>query len=182
MSAEGSPSFFSEAKWTDQDNGSFYLSSLKGKTVVATMGYTTCRRACIRLTVPLLKEIEAELKARGEPAEFVIFSFDSEEDKPKDLKTFLKNNDLDREHWRYLVGDRPQTKTMAKILGLDDFYRMDEHIVHKSKITVFGPDGSVRYVFDFDHRDVKLLPQLSMNSSAAADASTQPSSEHSKKD
>jgi protein SCO1/2 len=151
-------SFYSNFAWTDSHGMKLKTQDFKGRTVVATMAYATCKKICIRSTVPILKDIYEELEKRKESAEFFVFSLDPQNDQPQDLGRFLQSNKIELSHWHFLVGDLEQTKKISTALSLGDSWTMDDHIIHKFKITVFRPDGSVRYVFDWDHRNPKEIP------------------------
>ena len=140
--------------WKDQDNHEVKLSSFVGKKIVLTMFYTECKKTCPMLTMNALKEIEEFYKNKSEPIEFVLVSFDPEADTPEALLKFKNKSNLDSSKWHLLTGTKDSTRELAKSIGLGEYWKMDDHILHGFKIVVLDNTGKTQATIDWDHRDV----------------------------
>ena len=64
---------------------------------------------------------------------------------------------MGRDNWHFIRGSLKQTHALAQGLGLEGFYRMDEHIVHNFRIVYFDPQSGKERALDFEHKDVQSL-------------------------
>jgi protein SCO1/2 len=143
-------------EWHDDQNKILKLSDFQGKRLVVTMSYTACKKTCPTITLAALKDLEKELQKKSLEAEFVIFSFDPENDTPQVLAEFRKKMKLSSPHWHFATGGKDETRAIAKTLGLGNYWDMDEHIIHDFKITMLSPDGTEQFL-DWHHRDASQL-------------------------
>jgi protein SCO1/2 len=149
------PSIFDETlHWKDDTGSDVQLSKWKGKRLVLTMSYTSCTKICNELTLKELKDIQNHLDKKGEKAEFLIFTFDPENDTPSELAAYRKRMKLSAPNWHYLVGNDEDTHKISKVLGLDKFWKMDDHMIHDFRILVVNASGQTEQVLDWDHRKV----------------------------
>lgn len=153
--------FDSRLTWKDESGADVKLAQWRESRLFVTMSYTACKKYCPRLTIAKLKELQAALDRAAKSAEFVIITFDPNNDTPAVLSEFKKKNQLERKNWHFLVGSLDDTKTIAKLLQLDGFWRMDDHILHDFRIATFAPGGREIGALDWHDRDVeKLLAHL----------------------
>ncbi|MBS1963582.1 MAG: SCO family protein [Bdellovibrionales bacterium] len=129
--------------WTNQDGKPIPLSSLRGKVVVATMVYTSCRSAC-PMTISDLKRIEKSLPdgARNS-VRFAIFSFDSERDTPAKLKEFAIARGLDPDRWSVLHGKSGDVRKLAAVLGIRYKRSSSGDYDHSNVISVLDRGGAI---------------------------------------
>ena len=86
--------------------------------------------------------------------EFVVITLDPENDTPEVLKKFQDHMGLDR-HWHFLAGSNKDTRLLANNLGLGDYWKFDDHIMHGFKILILDPSGNILHTLDWDHRTMK---------------------------
>ena len=137
-------------QWTDDAGRNVALSNWKGRPVIITMGYSSCRRTCAT-TMLKLQEIQRVLDAKGKQAEFVVVSYDAEGDDPRAWTQYRQTRNLTRENWHFLTGNKADTRRFAYLLGFD-YWQFENHIVHEFKIVVLDDKGVV-------DREIGLLPQ-----------------------
>lgn len=140
----------------NQNNEDVKLSQIKEDIIVLTMGYTECKKTCPQLTIKTLKEIENFFLLKNKKVSIVMISLDPEYDTPAELKIF-KDKITSNENWHFLVTNKSNTREIAKLLGLADYWTMDDHIVHGFKITVFDKKNSESRIVDWNNRDLHML-------------------------
>jgi cytochrome oxidase Cu insertion factor (SCO1/SenC/PrrC family) len=141
--------------WTDDGGRRLSLPDLRGSTVIITMAYTNCRRTC-STTMLRLQEIQRVLDAKGKSAEFVIVSYDPDNDDAAAWTQFRKNRNLTRPNWHFLTGTKPDTRRTAGLLGLD-FWSYDSHILHDFNIVVLNEQGALDRQIGFEPVDFARL-------------------------
>jgi cytochrome oxidase Cu insertion factor (SCO1/SenC/PrrC family) len=153
--AETPADFYSlPGKWTNEKSETVQLSDFKGLDLIVTMSYTSCRKTCPEQTIANLKKINAKLKAKKSQAKVVIISFDPEGDKAADLAEFKEKYSEVSASWTMLVGDSTNTRSAASFLKLGDYWKIDDAIVHGSKIVRVSPEGKALQTLDFKNRNV----------------------------
>ncbi len=94
----------SKSKWETQAGVKSKLLTLRGKPVVVAMVYTSCQGTC-PLMMNDLKTIEKGLSSDDkEKIQFAVFAFDSENDRPKQLRAFAKKHEVNLDHWTFFHG------------------------------------------------------------------------------
>jgi len=134
----------------DQDNQEVKLSKFKTKIIALTMFYTECKKTCPMLTLKALKEIESYYQNQAKPIDVVLVTFDPESDTPEALLKYKTKMNLGA-NWHFLVGSLEDTKKIASNLGMGDYWKMDEHILHGFKILILNPLGEVETTLDWKH-------------------------------
>ena len=148
------PIFEQAGSFKDENNKDVQLSSYLGQKAVITMSYSSCKKTCPMMTMATLKKIEAELQSKKQTAEFVILTFDPEQDTPEVLAAFKKKQGIGSAHWHFLTGREQDLRSVSKFLGLQNYYTMDDHILHDFKISLYSETGEKIRVMDWDHREV----------------------------
>jgi cytochrome oxidase Cu insertion factor (SCO1/SenC/PrrC family) len=124
--------------WRDDRGETLQLASLHGQRIFVTMAYASCHRIC-PMTMTRLAEIQRELDARGMSGEFIIVSYDP-----------------DNDNWHFLSGTSADTERLARALGFE-FWRDGEHVMHDFRIVALGGDGAWRGAIDSAHGDWRDL-------------------------
>lgn len=129
--------------WVNQDGARVSLASLRGKLVVAAMGYTTCKDMCPAIVGDMLwvdKRVPPELLG---DVRFVFLTFDSEADSPDRLKLYAIAHELDLKRWTLLGADPDTVREFAA--ALDVSYRPDGAggFDHTAIISLLDRDGVV---------------------------------------
>lgn len=130
------------ATWTDDSGKVVSMSQWKGKRVIMTMAYSACRGRC-SVTLKKLKEFQATLDRKDQAVEIVIVSYDPKNDTPRTWSQYRKRHKLQRANWHFLTGDRSGTLSLARMLGLANFWSEDGHIYHDFKISVLNAAGVI---------------------------------------
>jgi protein SCO1 len=140
-------------KWTDENNKTYTMSDFKNKNIIVTMSYTACKKTCPLTTMATLKKIDNYLNKNKIPFEILIFSFDPENDTPKILAQYKADKKITSPNWHFFTGSLADTKELSKLIGLGEFWAMDDHIIHDFKITAINKNGDLVRTIDWDHRD-----------------------------
>jgi cytochrome oxidase Cu insertion factor (SCO1/SenC/PrrC family) len=152
------PLYQAPMKWTDDTGNAVTLSKWRDKPVIITMAYSTCKRFC-PMTIQRLREIQKLFDQRKIDAEFVIISYDPQNDTWQTWAEYRKNHHLERPNWHFLTGSPEDTKEVSVLLGMD-YWLYDEHIMHNFNIVRLGPTGAIEKVLGWDDQDKveSLLP------------------------
>jgi cytochrome oxidase Cu insertion factor (SCO1/SenC/PrrC family) len=139
------------ANWRDEHGETLRLTALHGQRIFVTMAYTSCHRIC-PMTMTRLAEVQQELDARGMSAEFVIVSYDPNNDDATAWRRYRASHNLLRDNWHFLSGTPTDTERLARVLGFE-FWRDGEHVMHDFRIVALGSDGAWRGAVDSAHGD-----------------------------
>jgi protein SCO1/2 len=98
----------------DQDGRPVSLRQFRGRVVILTFMYTTCRDTC-----PLTAtQIRGALDDLGRPVPALAVSVDPVDDTPERAKEFLFQRGLGHDRMRFLLGDRAQLAPIWKAYGI----------------------------------------------------------------
>jgi len=129
-------------RWLADTGDRLSFDELKGRIIVMTMGYSGCRKTC-STSVVVLKELQGLLDRLGKQAEFVIVTYDPQEDTPETWREYRRARDLTRPNWHFLSGSAGDTRRIARFLDLG-YWSYDEHILHNFRVVLFDRDGRWR--------------------------------------
>jgi protein SCO1/2 len=138
MAASATPS---PADFRDEWGRPVDLDALRGHPVVATMAYTTCRRAC-PVTISTLRQLQQTLEARGETVEFVVIGFDPANDDPQAWRDYRAHHGIEGEHWHFLTGTPASTRNFGQRFGFR-YWQVDEHVMHEQRVIVLDGHGAL---------------------------------------
>jgi len=131
--------------WYNEEGEELQLKTLKGKTLVMVMIYTSCKAACPRLVADM-RNIEAEIpKDKLKNIEFVLVSIDPEIDTPERLKNFAKENKMDGEQWTFLQGTTSGVREFANVLSVKYKEISPIDFSHSNIISVFNAKGELMH-------------------------------------
>lgn len=142
-------------RWRDDNGRDLLLTELRGRRVIMTMAYASCRQIC-PVAMQRLKEMQQELDSRGEPAEFVIVGYDPGRDDPAAWRRYRAARQLTRPNWHFLTGTSADTERLAEALGFP-FWKYDEHVMHDFRIVVFDASGAVHAAVNSSRTDWKRV-------------------------
>jgi cytochrome oxidase Cu insertion factor (SCO1/SenC/PrrC family) len=129
------------ASWRDDLGRAFDLHAMQGRAVVLTMAYATCHRVC-PVTIRDLQQLQQDFDRRGLRAEFIVVGYDPDADDPAAWHQYRRTRHLTRENWHFLVGTPADVQRIARQLGFE-FWKMDEHVIHDSRIVRFDEHGTL---------------------------------------
>jgi protein SCO1/2 len=135
--------FMLQDTFKTQHNNNFVLASLAGKPTVVGMIFTNCGYACPRLTSDM-KRIAEKLKGNRDKVNFLLVSFDSERDIPKQLQKFANQMELDS-NWILLHGSDETVRTLSVLLNVQFEKDAEGNFSHSNLITVLDKNGSLKF-------------------------------------
>jgi protein SCO1/2 len=124
--------------WTDELGKSVQLDRWRGKPLVVTAVFTTCKATCPR-TIERLRKVHARFLAERRDAKFVLVTLDPANDTPERMRRFKAEQGLPAS-WTFLAGDKGQTRELLEMLGIH-LMNLDDHIMHDGAIVVFDERG-----------------------------------------
>lgn len=131
-----------ESKWHDQDNKTLTLNSLTGKIQVVAMVFSNCKLACPRLIVDL-KAIENKLSVdQKKKVSFLLITFDTERDTPKQLKKFANDMQLN-DNWKLIHSSETNTREISMILNINYEKQTDGTFAHSNAIHIINKKGII---------------------------------------
>ncbi len=132
--------------WRDDRGETLQLQALRGARIFVTMAYTSCHRIC-PMTMARLEQLQRELDDRGMSAEFLVVSYDPDNDDSLAWRRYRTRHGLLRGNWHFLSGTAADTQRLARLLGFE-FWRDGEHVMHDYRIVALDRDGAQRGVID----------------------------------
>ena len=128
-------------QWRDDKGDSFDLQGLRGQPVITTMAYAECHRIC-PMTIQQLRLLQRRCDELGVAAQFVIVGYDPETDDAAAWHHYRRTHGLNRSNWHFLVGSPQSVKQFARALGFE-FWKVDDHVMHDSRIVYLDGRGGV---------------------------------------
>ena len=129
---------FGAMHWVDVDGATRTLDDYKGRPIVMTMAYTSCRKTCSSSMLALRKMQEILARQRRDVS-FVVVSYDPTHDSPQQWRRYRDARGLPTS-WHFLSGSEADTRRLAEFLGLK-YWVYDEHVMHDFDIVIFDADG-----------------------------------------
>ena len=131
-----------ESEWTSDKGEIVRLNQLRGKVQVVTMFFASCAYVCPVL-VNNAQEIEAKLRAAGvEEVEFVLVTFDTENDTVEKLHSYRQQRHLGS-NWRVLRGVSEDVAELAALLGVKFKKEPSGQYAHSNVITILDKEGEI---------------------------------------
>lgn len=105
-----------DSEWTNQNNQKVKLEGFAGKPQLITLIYTTCAYACPRIMADI-KGIEEKLTEKGiQDYGIVLVTMDPENDTPKQLKKFAKEQGLNESRYQLLNSESENIRELSVLL------------------------------------------------------------------
>ncbi len=134
-----------DATWTNQLGKPMTLADLKGRPVLITMGYATCKFACPRLASDLVA-IEKKLSAEERENLAIVFvSIDPARDTPEQIKAFFDPYKVDPKRWFGLRGDEDAILELSVALGIRYRKVNETDFAHSNIIALLSPSGEIAH-------------------------------------
>jgi protein SCO1 len=142
--------------FTNDQARTVHLSEWRGKPLILTMEYSSCRFMCTT-TFSKLKAIQAAADQQNIQIDFMIVSLDPKNDTPQAWRQYRVSREVDRSNWHLLTGSEATTKEFAALLGIK-YWTMDEHILHDFKIVRLNARGEIeKEITDYGDEPESLL-------------------------
>lgn len=135
----------------DDQGAPAQLSQWRGKNILLTMAYSTCRQVC-NITLHRLEELQHSADRAGTPIEVIVVSYDPSVDGPGSWSIYRRHHHLSRANWHFLTGSNESTEAIANALGFSH-WRYDDHVLHDFRILQIAPDGRIARTLSWANRD-----------------------------
>ncbi len=129
---------------TTQDNQPLAWADLRGKPVVLTFIFTTCRSECPILTAKLVDIQRRFSLEQKEIPQFVAVSIEPVHDTPKVLESYANNFGADLRAWSFLTGSPAAIAELARRYAVYVKRQPDESIDHTFLTSLIDSDGIIR--------------------------------------
>lgn len=127
--------------WSDELGRQVRFARWRGRPLVVTAAFTSCRETCPR-TMQKLRDVYSAFQREKRAAQFIVVTLDPATDTPERLRAFKKEQRLP-DSWRFLTGPKAQTRELARVLGIH-VVDLDGHLMHDGAIMVFDEQGRSR--------------------------------------
>jgi protein SCO1/2 len=128
----------------DQDGVQVSIGKLRGRPVVLSFIYTSCRDVCHLLTARLV-EVQAEIGRRfGSKVMFLSITVDPETDTPSVLRDYAVNQGVQPVNWRFLTGTRAVIEGIAHGYGVAVRRVSDRDVDHTLLTSMIDKQGRLR--------------------------------------
>lgn len=126
---------------TDQDGQDFALGDLRGKPVLVSMFYTSCRYIC-PLIIDSARGVEQALTdEERQGLRIVLVSLDPDRDDPAALKRIADRRKLDTTRWSLARTEAPSVRRLAAALGIRYRALADGEFNHTSQMVLLDREG-----------------------------------------
>lgn len=129
---------------TDQAGQQVSLSSLRGKVVALTFGYSRCPNPnyCFRLSNNLRQVARRLHNDLGKRLVLVTIAIDPEVDHGAGLSAYAQRFHADPQSWHFLTGPLPEIHRVAGMFGMD-FWESEGLLTHTLHTIIIGADGKL---------------------------------------
>jgi protein SCO1 len=136
------PSLFAHPwVWNDELGREVSFARWRGRPLVVTAAFTSCRETCPR-TMQKLRDVYMTFQRQKRAAQFIVVTLDPGTDTPDRLLAFKREQRLPAS-WHLLTGPKAQTRELARMLGIH-LVDLDGHLMHDGAIVVFDEQGRSR--------------------------------------
>ncbi len=146
---------------TDSTGATFSLHQLRGQPLVVSLIYTSCYHTCPIITQTLKRAVAIGDDAFG-PGHYQVLTlgFDSANDSPVRMNSFMKQHGVSRPGWRAASGEAQVIQDLTAELGFI-FFASTKGFDHLAQTTVLDAEGRVyRQVYGEDFEPPALVEPL----------------------
>lgn len=130
-------------KLTDQNNRSFTLQELRGKPVIVSMFYNSCKFVCPML-IDTIREIVQSVKAEDQgKVKVLLVTFDPIHDDLATLKHISQQRGLDSDTWTIARSDAGSVRKLAAALGIQYRRLPNGDYNHTTLLTLLDGEGRI---------------------------------------
>ena len=145
-------------KWINQEGGQVALSDFRGRPVIFSMVYLSCKFTCPTV-VSEIQNIISKLNPKAkEQVKAVLVSFDPKRDTPEEMKKFLKKRNLDAKVWNFLTSkDERKIRELAATINFK--YKKDDtgEFTHSFIVAVLDENGVLKVKLDGANQSKEAL-------------------------
>jgi protein SCO1/2 len=139
---------------TNQNSRSISLSSLRGKPVLVGFIHTMCKGVCQMITANMRSVASALPPASGAAVTMLLITTDPADDRPPELSSYAKNEDLFGRDWILVTGPQDRIAKVMRLYGVKH-EETDDAMMHVMKLFLLTPDGGLAHVYP----GMKVSPQ-----------------------
>ncbi len=139
--------YYIESDWINHNNENVNITSLQGKVQVVAFVYTYCEHSC-PIILAKLKYIENNISPEDkDKVNFLLISLDPERDTPAILNDYMKEKELNEEHWQMFNGDPDDVLELAALFGVryKPMNNTEKDIAHSNMISILDKAGRIHY-------------------------------------
>ena len=146
---------------TDQTGQPIRLSTLQGKVVALTFGYSRCPNPnyCYRLSNNLAHVSERLHTRAGKDLVFLTIAIDPEHDQGKVLAQYAAAFKADPASWHFLTGPLLEIKQIAASFGMN-FWSNDGFLTHSLHTVILDRHGNIAANLEGNHFTDQQLTDL----------------------
>lgn len=132
---------------TSQDGKHVSLKDFRGKAVVLSFIYTSCRDICPVLPQIIDRSAQVLSETERKQVRFVGVSIDPRRDTPEKLRNFMQGHNLSPERWTLLTGSLKEASKVADDYGIVAKPDLQGDLVHNAVYVLIDPQGRLRTEF-----------------------------------
>ena len=119
------------------------LASLRGKPLIISLIYTSCRHFCPMITQSLAKAVDIAGEAIGDDRfNIITIGFDTVADTPVRMASFARTQGIDAANWQFLSADHQSVDALAHDLGFA-YASSPSGYDHLAQTTIVDAEGIV---------------------------------------
>ncbi|MGN6529949.1 MAG: SCO family protein [Burkholderiaceae bacterium] len=130
------------AALVDQDGQAFDLASLRGRPVLASMFYSSCRMACPVIFETIHRTVDALAPAARERVQVLMVTLDPARDTVAVLKDTARAHGCDG-RWHLVRGSDVDVRRIAAVLGVQYRRLPSGEFSHSSAIELLDAEGRI---------------------------------------
>jgi protein SCO1/2 len=131
------------ASLTDQNGHAFKMKDHRGKPVLVSMFYTSCKFVCPMLIDAMETTRQGLSVAERAQLDLLLISFDPEHDDVKKLKTIAVSRALDASQWTLARTDSSSARKIAATLGIQYRLLSDGDYNHTTVLVLLDAEGRI---------------------------------------
>jgi protein SCO1/2 len=149
---------------TDQAGKKIQLSSLRGRVVVLTFGYSRCPNPdyCFRLSNNLAHVASRFSSRMGSDLILLTIAIDPEHDQGEALTQYAALWKADPAVWHFLTGPLPEVKQVAGMFGMN-FWREEGLLTHSLHTVIIDRSGKLAANFEGNQFTAEQLGDFVQN-------------------
>lgn len=142
-SLPGDSVYHLDAILTDQNGKVGTLADTRGKVVIASMFYSSCKFVCPLIIDSVRKTEQAISEAERARIEVRLISLDADKDTPAVLKQMADKRHIQSPRWHLLHAQAADVRRIAAVLGVQ-YKRMDDgEFSHSSALILLDTQGRI---------------------------------------
>ena len=142
----GKVDYLPDITLTNQNSRSISLSSLRGKPVLVGFIHTMCKGVCQMITANMRSVASALPPASGAAVTMLLITTDPADDRPPELSSYAKNEDLFGRDWILVTGPQDRIAKVMRLYGVKH-EDSDDAMMHVMKLFLLTPDGGLAHIY-----------------------------------